>query len=79
MKKDVKDLIVGLLRKNPQERIGSKNGSTEIKSHPWFSDVNWDQLLNRKVVPPYVPSVESETDVSNFAEEFTQAPIDSSK
>ncbi|KAI9349036.1 hypothetical protein BDR26DRAFT_852855 [Obelidium mucronatum] len=44
----------------------------EIKSHPYFGDVNWDDVLHRRVPPPFVPAITSATDVSNFDEEFTK-------
>uniref|UniRef100_A0A6N2LZE8 non-specific serine/threonine protein kinase n=1 Tax=Salix viminalis TaxID=40686 RepID=A0A6N2LZE8_SALVM len=36
-----KDLIRGLLMKDPQKRLGFKRGATEIKQHPFFETVNW--------------------------------------
>jgi serine/threonine protein kinase len=32
----VKDLIRGLIAKDPDRRIGSLKGVEEIKSHPWL-------------------------------------------
>lgn len=46
----IKDLLYGLLEKNPQERIGSRFGAIEIKKHPWLKAINWDKVLNRKLV-----------------------------
>jgi serine/threonine protein kinase len=34
--KEVKDLIKGLIAKDPDRRIGSLKGVEEIKSHPWM-------------------------------------------
>ncbi|KAH7438955.1 hypothetical protein KP509_04G038400 [Ceratopteris richardii] len=48
-----KDLINGLLVKDPHHRLGYKRGSTEIKQHPFFEGVNW--ALIRSMVPPEVP------------------------
>ncbi|CAA6656498.1 unnamed protein product [Spirodela intermedia] len=36
-----RDLIRGLLVKEPQHRLGMKRGATEIKQHPFFEGVNW--------------------------------------
>ena len=35
-----KDLCEKLLNKEGNKRLGAK-GAQEIKSHPWFEDVNW--------------------------------------
>lgn len=48
-----RDLIRGLLVKEPQHRIGTKRGATEIKQHPFFEGVNW--ALIRCSTPPEVP------------------------
>ncbi|XP_060195662.1 serine/threonine-protein kinase D6PKL1 [Lycium barbarum] len=48
-----KDLIRGLLAKDPQKRLGYKRGATEIKQHPFFENVNW--ALIRSTHPPEIP------------------------
>ncbi|KAB8102145.1 hypothetical protein EE612_033449 [Oryza sativa] len=48
-----RDLIRGLLVKEPQQRLGCKRGATEIKQHPFFEGVNW--ALIRCASPPEVP------------------------
>jgi len=48
-----KDLIRGLLVKEPQKRIAFTRGATEIKQHPFFDGVNW--ALVRSMTPPSVP------------------------
>ncbi|VAH59355.1 unnamed protein product [Triticum turgidum subsp. durum] len=48
-----RDLIRGLLTKDPQKRIATKRGATEIKQHPFFEGVNW--ALVRSAHPPSVP------------------------
>ncbi|XP_028751242.1 serine/threonine-protein kinase D6PK [Neltuma alba] len=54
-----RDLIRGLLVKEPQNRLGVKRGATELKQHPFFEGVNW--ALIRCSTPPEVPRpVESE-------------------
>lgn len=29
----------------------------ELQEHPFFASVNWDDLLARKVRPPFIPKV----------------------
>ncbi|KAI4369885.1 hypothetical protein MLD38_018281 [Melastoma candidum] len=48
-----RDLIRGLLVKEPQNRLGVKRGATEIKQHPFFEGVNW--ALIRCSTPPEIP------------------------
>lgn len=48
-----RDLIRGLLVKEPQKRIAFTRGATEIKQHPFFEGVNW--ALVRSMTPPSVP------------------------
>jgi len=37
------------LLKDPKQRIGSVADVEEIKSHPWFDDLDWDALIHKKV------------------------------
>ena len=64
---EVQDLLNRVLVKEPEDRLTVK----EIKKHPFFRNLNWSQLAQRRVTPPFTPKITSETDVSNFAEEFT--------
>lgn len=48
-----KDLIRGLLVKEPQHRLAYKRGATEIKQHAFFDGVNW--ALIRCASPPEIP------------------------
>lgn len=48
-----KDLIKGLLTKEPGSRLGSVRGAAEIKQHPFFKGLNW--ALIRCATPPEVP------------------------
>ncbi|KAE8682439.1 Protein kinase G11A [Hibiscus syriacus] len=45
-----RDLIRGLLVKEPENRLGSVKGAAEIKRHPFFEGLNW--ALIRCAVPP---------------------------
>ncbi|KAM0943072.1 putative protein kinase AGC-RSK-2 family [Dioscorea sansibarensis] len=48
-----RDLIRGLLIKEPQQRLAYKRGATEIKQHAFFEGVNW--ALIRCATPPEIP------------------------
>ncbi|CAA7034350.1 unnamed protein product [Microthlaspi erraticum] len=62
-----RDLIRGLLMKEPQQRLGFKRGATEVKQHPFFEGVNW--ALIRCATPPEIPKpVELESGPVSVAE-----------
>ncbi|XP_047967786.1 serine/threonine-protein kinase D6PKL1 isoform X1 [Salvia hispanica] len=48
-----RDLIRGLLVKEPENRLGTQTGAAEIKRHPFFDGLNW--ALIRCAVPPQIP------------------------
>jgi len=61
-----------LLRKNPERRLGaSERDAEDVKKQAFFRHVHWDDLLARRLKPPFVPTIRSMEDVSNFDEEFT--------
>ncbi|CAB3371559.1 Hypothetical predicted protein [Cloeon dipterum] len=62
-------LIKKLCRDNPAERLGyQKGGISEIQKHKWFDGFNWEGLRSHTLIPPILPQVKSEIDVSNFDE-----------
>ncbi|GFY88879.1 protein kinase superfamily protein [Actinidia rufa] len=50
-----RDLISGLLAKDPESRIGSKRGAAEVKTHPFFKGLNF--ALVRTLTPPEIPDL----------------------
>ncbi|PON79588.1 Phosphorylase kinase, gamma catalytic subunit [Trema orientale] len=66
-----RDLIRGLLVKEPQKRIAYKRGATEIKQHPFFEGVNW--ALVRSAMPPHVPEP---VDFSQYASKEAPSPAE---
>jgi len=66
---DAQDIIKMLLKKDPEERLG-KNGAKEIKEHKWFSNINWEELAAKKIVPPFVPEISDDYDVGNFDKKY---------
>mmetsp|Transcript_54690 Transcript_54690/g.125590 ORF Transcript_54690/g.125590 Transcript_54690/m.125590 type:complete len:210 (+) Transcript_54690:20-649(+) len=59
-----KNLISKLLV-DQSRRLGRK-GAADVKSHRWFSGTNWNALLARQVLAPYVPDVSNSADTSKF-------------
>ncbi|KAH0519419.1 Serine/threonine-protein kinase N2 [Microtus ochrogaster] len=66
-----------LLRRNPERRLGAgEKDAEDVKKHPFFRLTDWSALMDKKVKPPFVPTIRGREDVSNFDDEFTsEAPI----
>ena len=41
--------------KNPDTRLGSKNGFAEVIAHPYFQGIDFDKLKRREYKSPYIP------------------------
>ncbi|KAL2297452.1 hypothetical protein Nmel_016754 [Mimus melanotis] len=76
---EARDLLKKLLKRNAASRLGAGPGDAgEVQAHAFFRHINWDELLARKVEPPFKPLLQSEEDVSQFDSKFTrQTPVDS--
>ncbi|OHT07622.1 Serine/threonine-protein kinase Sgk1 [Tritrichomonas foetus] len=67
-------LIFGLLTKDPSKRYKFR----EIKSSPFFADLNWDDVYCMNVKPPFIPKIKNPTMPTYFDREFTmEQPADS--
>lgn len=60
---EASDLIIKLCRGH-EDRLG-KNGTDEIKAHPFFKSIDFSSDL-RQQGAPYVPTIAHSTDTSNF-------------
>ena len=65
-----KDFVSKLLIKNQNLRLGAKGGFDEIKIHDFFKGFNFDDLLRKKIVAPFLPKVSNVFDVNNFDNEY---------
>ncbi|KAJ4441201.1 hypothetical protein ANN_11052 [Periplaneta americana] len=76
---EVSDFISKLLVKDPRKRLGGgEEDAEELKRHPFFRGINWNDLARKAIPAPFVPKINDELDVSNFSEEFTKmTPTDS--
>lgn len=67
---DAKDLMNRLMCSDPAKRLGANaeekysSGGEEIRSHPWFSDLNWDTL--REDEASFIPAPENPEDTEYF-------------
>lgn len=70
-----KDLILSLLDKNQETRLGAKSGFSEIKNHAFFQNLDFAAIYNKRLTAPYIPKTSNKFDVQNFDEEFTNEDL----
>jgi len=57
---NLKSLIKHFLRRDLSKRFGNlKNGANDIKEHRFFKEMNFDELLLRKLKAPHVPDTKN--------------------
>jgi len=72
----VKDLILKLLNRDYDKRLGCSNdGGKEIQNHPFFEKIDFTKLYHLEIKPPFKPNVEDSFDVQYFDTQFTEEPI----
>ena len=55
LSENAKSVITMFQIKSPKDRLGA-NGFDEIKSHPFFSQINWENLKKKEIAPPFIPT-----------------------
>jgi len=69
--------IRALLDSNPSRRLPLlPGGFANLEKHKWYSDINWQDLSDRKAVPTFKPVVKSRTDMGNFRTPKRTAPVE---
>lgn len=72
-----KSFLNGLLVKDPTKRLGGgPDDAREIMIHAFFRGLNWQDLIEKRISPPFVPEITSETDTRYFDCQFTAEPVD---
>ncbi|KAJ1557276.1 hypothetical protein HK096_008161, partial [Nowakowskiella sp. JEL0078] len=60
---EARDLMERLMCSKAEERLGSQ-GAAQVKEHPWFSDISWDNLSQETA--SFVPKVAGVEDTEYF-------------
>lgn len=70
--RDSVSILQKLLNHNSELRLGSgPSDAQEVMSHAFFRNINWDDIYHKRVPAPFIPTIGSPTDTSNFDQEFT--------
>ena len=69
-----KSLVAALLAKKVEDRLGcSAADAAEIREHPFFSGLSFEQVLAKQIAPEFVPSSGAVYGATrNFSTEFTR-------
>jgi len=75
LSKEAVSILKGFMQKNVSKRLGcvkAHGGEEAIKHHPFFRDVKWKDLEERKIKPPFKPKIKNKKEATNFDTEFTK-------
>jgi serum/glucocorticoid-regulated kinase 2 len=64
-----------MLVKDRKERLGQRNDVDEILTHPWFADIDIDDVKHKRMPSPYIPKIDGNRDLSNFDPEMTNQTL----
>ncbi|XP_065845039.1 RAC-gamma serine/threonine-protein kinase-like [Oscarella lobularis] len=72
-----RSILSGLLEKDPTKRLGgSQRDAEEIMEHVFFSEVNWDDVYDKKVPVLFVPEVKADVNDQVIPQEFKDDTVD---
>lgn len=66
---DSADIVNKLLQRKEDQRLGAK-GIEEIKRHAWFRHFDWNNVLNLRVTPPFLPICTEDYFDESYLESF---------
>lgn len=63
---DFVDIIKKLLDKDKSKRLGANGDIDEIMSHPYFATLDKEELLEKKMTPPFLPEINQKDKLSTY-------------
>ena len=63
------DFINRLMERKDNKRLGYYN-ELEIKKHPWFFDIDFDELVNKRLNAPFLPKINHDNYDKKYCEEI---------
>uniref|UniRef100_A0A087X5V6 Protein kinase C eta type n=1 Tax=Poecilia formosa TaxID=48698 RepID=A0A087X5V6_POEFO len=86
LSKEAVSILRAFMTKSPNKRLGcvpAQGCEDAIKLHPFFREIDWMLLDQKKIKPPFKPRIKTKRDVNNFDQDFTReepvlTPVDDS-
>uniref|UniRef100_A0A672GPD5 Protein kinase C n=1 Tax=Salarias fasciatus TaxID=181472 RepID=A0A672GPD5_SALFA len=75
LSKEAVSILRAFMTKSPNKRLGcvvAQGLEEAIKLHPFFREIDWTLLEQRKIRPPFKPRIKTKRDVNNFDQDFTR-------
>uniref|UniRef100_A0A7N5ZUH0 Protein kinase C n=1 Tax=Anabas testudineus TaxID=64144 RepID=A0A7N5ZUH0_ANATE len=75
LSKEAVSILKAFMTKSPNKRLGcvvAQGLEEAIKLHPFFREIDWTLLEQRKIRPPFKPRIKTKRDVNNFDQDFTR-------
>lgn len=72
---DAQDLLQRLITADLSKRLGNLyGGSTDVKKHPWFTEVTWERLARKDIDAPYTPPVKPGAGDASQFDKYAEDP-----
>ncbi|XP_022603877.1 protein kinase C epsilon type-like [Seriola dumerili] len=75
LSKEAVSILKAFMTKSPNKRLGcvvAQGLEEAIKLHPFFREIDWTLMEQRKIRPPFKPRIKTKRDVNNFDQDFTR-------
>uniref|UniRef100_A0A4W5KZY8 Protein kinase C n=1 Tax=Hucho hucho TaxID=62062 RepID=A0A4W5KZY8_9TELE len=75
LSKEAVSILKAFMTKSPNKRLGcviTQGLEEAIKVHPFFKEIDWVLLEQKRVKPPFKPRIKTKRDVNNFDQDFTR-------
>ena len=69
--KDAKAVLMALLQRAVDQRLGSANDFSEIAAHDFYASLDMDKVYKKQIKPEFVPQIKGADTAAHFDKEFT--------
>ena len=69
--KDAKAVLMALLQRAVDQRLGSAKDFSEIAAHDFYASLDMDKVYKKQIKPEFVPQIKGADTAAHFDKEFT--------